>query len=69
MLLAGFWLHKENGFFVVNIEPKKAASIPLTFLYPGDDENELKDILLEVLPEVEPRLKDLTDTVNRYIRL
>jgi len=67
--LAGFWLEPVGEAMAVNVEPKKAAMLPITFLYPSPHLDETRQTLLEVLPELEPRRSTAADSLNRYIRL
>lgn len=67
--LAGFWLEKEEDLIQVNIEPNKAAALPISFLYPTDELEDARETLLTVLPEVEAREESFADNVNRLFRL
>jgi hypothetical protein len=67
--MAGFWLDDKNGYTVINIEPKQTAVFPITFLYPEPAEEKVREILLHVLPEIESRKRDITDSINHYLRL
>jgi hypothetical protein len=67
--LAGFWLEESPGALVVNLEPKRSALVPITFLFDTLSEQEARQALLQVLPELEAREKTLSDTLNRYIHL
>ena len=66
--LAGFWLKKEDGLLAINLEPQKPAALPTTFLYGNQNEEEAREILLEILPELESRNETITDTVNRWFQ-
>ena len=67
--LAGFWLERNGDFLAVNVEPNKAVAIPITFLYPNTSSEECRELLLEALPEVEPRIQTVNDRLNRWIHL
>jgi len=67
--VAGFWLEQAYDAVAVNIEPKKAAMLPITFLYPSEHPEDARQTLLEVLPELEPRQKTAADSLSRFIRL
>ena len=66
--LAGFWLETEGETCVVNVEPSKPAMFPIAFRFPGTEED-AREALSSQLHELEPRRKDLTDTINRYFRV
>jgi hypothetical protein len=67
--LAGFWLESVGEVTAVNVEPSKAAVLPINFLYPSAERAEARATLLEVLPELEPRHTTAGDSLSRYIRL
>ncbi|MEI6477465.1 MAG: hypothetical protein WCO52_00545 [bacterium] len=67
--LAGFWLQEDLGQLLVNIEPSKAATYPVCFLYANDNEEEARQILHGVMAEVEPRKQTTADAISRYFRI
>ena len=67
--MAGFWLEKEAGVTAINIEPKKAAMLPITFSYPSENFDEVRQVMLQALPEVEPRQKNISDSINKYFKI
>lgn len=67
--MAGFWLEEEPGAITINVEPQKAAMFPITFVYPGTNKQEVRDLLLHVLPEVESRDSDGLSGFGSYLRL
>lgn len=67
--LAGFWLEETDGQILVNLEPKKAAITPVNFLYPEGTKEEARQTLLRIIPEVEPRQKNISDWLNQYWRV
>ena len=66
--LAGFWLQHDRETVVVNIEPKKAAMVPITFLFSVNNTEEARKTLQSIMPELESRLPNSTDKINRYFR-
>ena len=68
-LLAGFWLEHENEALIVNVEPKKSSLFPISFRYANDNSTEARQTFLQILPEVEPRPKSVTDDLNKILRL
>jgi len=66
--MAGFWLKTDAGQTVINLEPKKVSAFPLSFLHTAS-ESEARAVMLNVLPELEPRQDDITDRVSRYFKL
>lgn len=67
--LAGFWLEKTDAGIMINVEPAKRSLFPISFLAPTDSEGDVKEVLLQVLAEVEPREKNTTEGLNKYFRL
>jgi uncharacterized membrane protein YiaA len=67
--MAGFWLSDENGYTVINVEPKKSAIFPITIFYPEPAEERVREMLLHVLPEIESRKQDISDKINQYLKL
>lgn len=53
--LAGFWLEHDKDQVLVNIERSKASFLPITLVAPNIPSETLKQQLLQVLAEVEPR--------------
>lgn len=66
--LGGFWIQRENGLVIINVEPKKAAAFPITLIYATDNADEAHSLFITILPEVEPRTPSLADSVGKYIR-
>jgi hypothetical protein len=66
--LAGFWLQDEPDHVQVNVEPSKAALVPVSFATDGTPE-EIRNQLLQALPEVEARRETFSDRINRSFRL
>jgi hypothetical protein len=64
--LAGFWLETEAGFININLEPKKRSLMPISVLYPSDDPETVRKILLQVVAEVEQRQETFANQINRY---
>lgn len=67
--ISGFWLNSASQYIAINLELKKRTALPITFLYPTDNASEARNLLLEILPELEPRQSDITDGLSRWIRL
>ena len=67
--LLGFWLEQDGEIVIVNLEPRKKSFFPISLLYPDETRNQIRTLLLQVLPEVEPRSKAVGDDVNKIIRL
>ena len=67
--IAGFWLGHSGEYPVINLELKKRTPFPVTFLYPGPNREEARDLFLEILPELEPRQETVADSLSRFIRL
>jgi hypothetical protein len=67
--LAGFWLADQGDVVEVNLENTKPGLLPMTFLYATPSLDEARDVLTQVLPELEPREKKLGDKVNGYFKL
>jgi hypothetical protein len=65
--LAGFWYQEEFGYILVNIEPKKASITTISFLYPSSDKQEVRNLFLKVIPEVEPRIRDINDQISDFL--
>ncbi len=66
--LAGFWLQHDRETVVINVEPKKAAMVPVTFLYSVNNTDEARRTLQQIMPELESRLPNSSDKINRYFR-
>ncbi len=69
--LAGFWLQQDedDGALVVTIEHKKPMLIPPTFSYANTDEEDARQTLTAILPELEPRRTQFLDKYSRYFRI
>jgi hypothetical protein len=67
--IAGFWFETDEGQLLINIEPAKAATFPISFLYPNTNEEEARSILLQAMAEVEPRRRTTADSISRYFRI
>ncbi len=65
--MAGFWTRSEHGVTIINIEPKKVSSFPVSVLF-SETEDQARGLMLNALPEVEPRQTDITDQLGRYIK-
>jgi len=66
--LAGFWLENAEEGISVNLELKRTALVPVSFLFDGSAA-QCRTLFLEILPEVEPREHGPSDAVNKWIRL
>ncbi|HSI21216.1 MAG TPA: hypothetical protein VLA04_06030 [Verrucomicrobiae bacterium] len=67
--LAGFWLSDQGDVVEINLEGKKPGLLPITFLAPAPSMNEAREIMSQVLQELEPREKRFGDSVGSYFRL
>ena len=67
--LAGFWLEPSPTALAVHVEPSRGTAVPITFLYPNTNIEECRELLLEVLSEVEPRTATANDKLNRWMGL
>jgi len=65
---SGFWITNESDFLVVNLKPKKASAISTSVLYPTQNITEVKDLFLNVLPEIQPPEMTLSDKLTSFIR-
>jgi len=66
--LAGFWLQSDRETVVINVEPKKASMVPITFLFAENNTEAARQTMLAIMPELESRLPNATDRINRYFR-
>jgi len=66
--VAGFWPQHDDATLAINIEMKKPGLLPVTFLYQNDNIDEVREVLGQVLPELEPRVQSSMDRVSRYFR-
>ena len=67
--LAGFWLHADAGTLAINVETKRRAALPISFLYTTASVDEARALFLQVLPELEARPGTINDTISRWLRL
>lgn len=66
--LAGFWLAEGPAGIEVNLERKKPGLLPTTFVYPSLNKEETRQLMGQVLAELEPRRSSLGEQVSRYFR-
>lgn len=52
--LIGFWLEREQEYIGVNLVRKHREIIPASFLFPTQNPDEVREIMLQILPEIEP---------------
>ena len=67
--LSGFWMQKDAGHLMIHVEMTKPTIVPITFAYSSNDMDAARETLTQVLPEVEARIQQIGDSVNRYFRL
>ncbi len=66
--IAGFWFEEPGSECVINVELASGSLFPISFLYPTNNSEEARSLLLSVMPEVEPRQQTFSDKVNSFIR-
>lgn len=65
--ISGFWIDTQAGLPLVNIELRRSSLLPISFFYPEPNEAAVRQLLLQVIPEVEARPKTLADSLNHFL--
>jgi hypothetical protein len=64
----GYWLGEADGAIEINLETEKPQLLPTTFLYANNSMEEARSVMGQILTEMEPRERKLSDKAASYFR-
>jgi hypothetical protein len=67
--LAGFWLENTGDGLVINLENKQPTFLPVSFFFANQETETAKKVMIQILPELEPRSSHFTDKLTQYFRI